>query len=87
MENLGITKFMQELRRLNPHTSVCYVTDGFVTTIITGHIFRSSLSKIKLPEGYYWNKKNGITNKHNTASGTYESFELMTKRDYRNLMC
>ena len=32
--------------------------------------------KLKFPMGYYYNEKNGITNKHNTINGSYESFPL-----------
>ena len=34
------------------------------------------INKLVYPEGYYWSSKNGVTNKHNTASGQYESFDL-----------
>ena len=31
-------------------------------------------TELSFPDGYYWNEKNGITDKHNTDSGLYECF-------------
>lgn len=72
MENIGIAKMREELIRLNPGAKLD-VRDYTVSPVITiyGNVLGASLN---LPEGYYYNEKNGITNKHNTESGVYESF-------------
>ena len=79
MENIGIKKMAEELKKLNPSTAFLFKEEGW-TTIILAQC--SDLSKLTFPEGYYLSGKNGLTNKHNTASGQYECFELMTMFDY-----
>lgn len=72
MENIGIATMKKELVRLNP-TVKFDVRDTSVSPII---IIYGNVpgEKLKLPNGYYYNEKNGITDKHNTGSGLYESF-------------
>ena len=35
-----------------------------------------SLDYLKLPDGCYYNFKNGITNKHNTTTGMYATLKV-----------
>ena len=72
MENIGIATMKKELVRLNP-TVKFDVRDTSVSPII---IIYGSVpgEKLNLPNGYYYNEKNGITDKHNTGSGLYENF-------------
>lgn len=79
MENIGIKKMAEELKKLNPSTTFLFKEEGW-TAIILAQC--SDCSKLTFPEGYYLSGKNGLTNKHNTASGQYECFELMTMFDY-----
>ncbi len=79
MENMGIQELTKELKKLNPNIEVRFKADTYPAIIIARC---SDCSKLNLPVGYYYNDKNGLTNKHNTASGQYESFELMTEYDY-----
>jgi len=73
MENIGITRMAKELERLNPSVQFD-VLDYSVSPVII--IFGTVPGEnLILPNGYYYNKKNGITNKHNTASGLYEGFD------------
>lgn len=62
----------KELERLNPHVQfdVCELKslEWQVFGTIPGE-------RLALPDGYYYNDKNGITNKHNTATGLYECFD------------
>lgn len=78
MENIGVKKMVSELKKLNPGVSVRYDCDTWPAMIITS----SARDTLKYPDGYYWNAKNGLTNKHNTASGMYECFELMSESEY-----
>lgn len=84
MENMGIQKLTEELKRLNPGTDVCFKVDIYPAIII---VRCSDCAKLTLPEGYYLSDKNGLTNKHNTISGMYESFELMTQYEYLRELC
>lgn len=72
MENIGIYNLVKELKARNPEVKfdLSDRTKGPVA-IIYGTAPAESLS---YPEGYYYNEKNGITNKHNTKSGFYEYF-------------
>lgn len=78
MENLGVVKLCGELEKLNPGVSVRYECDTWPATIITS----VACDNLRLPSGYYWNAKNGLTNKHHTASGAYECFELVSESEY-----
>ncbi|MCL2586973.1 MAG: hypothetical protein FWE31_01900 [Firmicutes bacterium] len=60
-------ELVAELKNLNPDAEI--VADD---PVIGQHIQSSMpLDKLKMPEGFEYNAKNGITNKHNTQSGTY----------------
>ena len=52
-----------ELKRLNPDIKMSFDSKGN-QIIVDGDI-----SKLNLPEGFYYNEKNGITNKHDSRTG------------------
>lgn len=81
MENMGVKKIVAELRRLNPTINWIGVdVRGFPEII---YPMCDDCTKFNLPEGYYYNEKQQeLTNKHNTTSGSYESFMLMTYKEY-----
>lgn len=79
MENMGIQKLTKELKKLNPSIDFQYKTDVYPAIIIA---MCSYGTRLNLPEGYYLTEKNGLTNKHNTASGQYECYGLMTTYEY-----
>lgn len=79
MENVGIRKLTKKLKQLNPGIDIYFKDETYPATIIAKC---SDCSQLHLPEGYYRNDKNGLTNKHNTNSGMYESFELKTEYEY-----
>jgi len=72
IENMGINKLVGEMRVLNGNDMI-FPVDLMGQKVILSMVERS---KLVYPEGYYWSSKNGVTNKHNTASGQYESFDL-----------
>lgn len=74
MENIGVTALLEELKRLNPTVSF-QLENEYDFAAIVGSVPPEELI---LPDGYYYNEKNGINNKHKTNSGLYECF------DYRN---
>lgn len=84
MENMGIQKLTEELKRLNSGAKVFFDGSIYPAVII---VECSDCAKLTFPEGYYFNDKNGLTNKHNTASGMYESFQLMTAYEYLRELC
>ena len=58
---------IEEVKRLNPNVQIETDPDRWF-------IFSSvCVEKLVLPEWFYYNQKNGITNKHNTKSGAYVS--------------
>ena len=58
---------IEEVRRLNPGVQIETDYDRWF-------IFSSvGVEKLVLPEWFYYNQKNWITNKHNTKSGAYVS--------------
>lgn len=79
MENMGIKKLTEELKKLNPDIYVCFKADTYPASIIARC---NDCAQLNLPAGYYRNDKNGLTNKHNTVSGQYESFDLITEYEY-----
>ena len=55
MENMGIQKLTEELKKLNPNIDVCFKADTYPAIIIVGC---SDCSQLKFPAGYYLNEKN-----------------------------
>ena len=61
---------IQEVKRLNPDVKIETDPDR-------GLLFSSvEIQDLVLPEWFYYNQKNGITNKHNTQSGIYGSVRV-----------
>ena len=61
---------IEEVKKLNPDVEIESDPDR-------GLIFSSvDIEKLVLPEWFYYNQKNGITNKHNTKSGIYGSVRV-----------
>lgn len=72
IENMEINKLVGEMRVLNG-SNMIFSVDLMGRKVILSMVEHNELV---YPEGYYWSSKNGVTNKHNTASGQYESFDL-----------
>lgn len=71
IKNMGIKKLAAEMTLMN--------NDDVVVVNISGEDCLATFipaEKLKFPVGYYYNEKNGVTNKHNTADGSYECFSL-----------
>ena len=79
MESLGIRKLVKTLKQLNRDVHICYEADTYPTMII---VRCNDLAQMKFPEGYYYTEKGMLTNKHNTESGEYECFGLITEYEY-----
>lgn len=57
---------VKELRRLNPDTNI-YITKPNLDSEFGQRIIIDGPSIKKVPKGFYYNEKNGITNKHNVG--------------------
>lgn len=66
---------LKELQRLNPGVDIEY-DESLPTKKI---VCSKNIDELKLPVGFYYNEKNGLTNKHNTISGMYVSVKFETK--------
>ena len=73
---LDVTKVIQQL---NPYAEIRL---GSIKDPIRHRRIYSSVSpeQLILPEGFYYNSKNGITNKHRTESGIYCAFDVSDLR-------
>lgn len=73
MKSIGIFEIVEELLRLNrelePDEYLLAGDFGGQVLIISN----LDMSKLRYPEGYEFNEKNGVTNKHQTRLG-YEAF-------------
>lgn len=65
------TEIVLAIQQLNPNADISLGDPNYVTK--SEKKFYSSIpaDKLILPEGFYYDEKNGITNKHNTESGMY----------------
>jgi hypothetical protein len=61
---------IEEMKKLNPTIKIESDSDRWL-------LFSSvDIEKLVLPEWFYYNQKNWITNKHNTQSGIYGSVRV-----------
>lgn len=73
VENLGFSKFYQAMKALNPSVILAKEERYGRLALVTSR----APEGLTYPNGYYYNEKNGITNKHNTYSGFYECFDVV----------
>lgn len=72
IENIGIHAMVDELQKLNPNARIMgewNTSEPYIVSSI-------DIASLNFPDGYYFNTKNELTNKHNTASGSYESIHI-----------
>ena len=76
IENIGVDKLAAKLLELNKgnYSYLFMVELDGGKSIVTD----MDMTKAAFPEGYYFNSKNGITNKHRTTSGLYETIRAFT---------
>lgn len=68
---MNFNQLINEIRKLNPGVEI-RIGDERFDREARSRIFSSvPMNQLKLPEGYYSNEKNGITNKHNAENGLY----------------
>jgi|GEM_PF-5183819 len=78
---MNFNQLINEIRKLNPNVEI-RVGDPQFDSLASERIFSSvPMEQLKLPEGYYSNEKNGITNKHNTETGLYTTLSVESLDD------
>lgn len=75
-QSTNIKEIANVMQLLNPTVDI-RLGNPEVLSYADNTIFSSvPMDKIKLPEGFYYNEKNGITNKNKTENGNYVSLNL-----------
>ncbi len=64
-------ELIKELQRLNPTAEIKVDEISYDDILSTVPV-----EKLVLPKGFYFNEKNGITNKHNSKTGIYLSHHV-----------
>lgn len=81
MKGIGIFEVVEEILRLNRELECdeyMLVGDfGGQTVILTN----MDMCALRYPDGYEFNTKNGVTNKHHSKTGIYESFPVCSLED------
>lgn len=73
---MTIYDVIKEIKYLNPNVFL-NIDDNKVNSNAENELFcEVNPEKLRLPEGFYYNEKNGITNKHNTYTGEYLSIAV-----------
>lgn len=73
---MNFNQLINEIRKMNPGVEI-RIGDPNFDSRARDRIFSSiPLEQLKLPEGYYSNGKNGITNKHYSQNGMYVTIDV-----------
>ena len=87
-QSTNLYEIAEVIQQLNPNAEI-RVADMGLDPIATQRFYSSvPVEQLVLPEGFYYNDKNGITNKHNTQTGAYCALEVedLAMADERTLM-
>ncbi len=78
---MNFNQLINEIRKLNPGVEI-RIGDERFDREARSRIFSSvPMHQLKLPEGYYSNEKNDITNKHNAENGLYTQLSVESLDD------
>lgn len=69
-------RLLSELQILNPNANIKIEPLAVVSGDLSKISSNISADKLVLPQGFEYNEKNGITNKHNTSTGAYISCQV-----------
>ena len=72
---MDFNEIVSKIRELNPDVEI-KLGDNDADSLYYRIFTSVPASELKLPEGFYYNDKNGITNKHHTASGSYITIDV-----------
>ena len=87
-QSTNLYEIAEVIQQLNPNVEI-RVADMTYDPQATSRFYSSvPMEQLVLPEGFYANEKNEITNKHNTQSGMYcaLSVEDLSMADERTLL-
>ena len=87
-QSTNLYEIAEVIQQLNPNVEI-RVADMRLDSMATQRFYSSvPVEQLVLPEGFYYNDKNGITNKHNTQTGMYCALEVedLSKADERTLI-
>ena len=70
---------LEQLNNLNPGANITF--DELHPYVLYSDIDADLLT---LPNGWYYNDKNGITNKHNTETGVYQTYTVEKYQEDRD---
>ena len=73
----SITALAEALRELNPDVDISLGEAGEDPRAQETIYSSKPVEELSLPEGFYYNEKNGLTNKHNTETGQYMAVEVV----------
>ena len=77
---MNFNQLINEIRKLNPRSKII-LGNPELDPLAEERIYSSKKpSNLNLPEGFYYNEKNGITNKHNSETGLYFAIKVMPTR-------
>ena len=78
-QSTNLYEIAEVIQQLNPNAEI-RVADMGLDSMATQRFYSSvPVDQLVLPEGFYYNDKNGITNKHNTQTGMYCALEVEVK--------
>ena len=87
-QSTNLYEIAEVIQQLNPNAEI-RVADMGLDSMATQRFYSSvPVEQLVLPEGFYYNEKNGITNKHNTQTGMYCALEVedLARADKSTLM-
>ena len=87
-QSTNLYEIAEVIQQLNPNAEI-RVADMGLDSMATQRFYSSvPVDQLVLPEGFYYNDKNGITNKHNTQTGAYCALEVedLAMADERTLI-
>ena len=87
-QSTNLYEIAEVIQQLNPNAEIRVGNLEF-DTMATQRFYSSiPVEQLILPEGFYFNDKNGITNKHNTQTGIYCDLEVedLSRANERALM-
>lgn len=78
---MNFNQLINQIRKLNPGVEIRIGDERFDREARSRIFSFVPMHQLKLPEGYYSNEKNGITNKHNAENGLYTQLSVESLDD------
>jgi hypothetical protein len=77
LDSIDKQEVIAAIQKLNPDVGIMKASPYISPQAYEQNIYTSvSPENLSLPEPFYYNSKNGITNKHKTQSGQYTSIQV-----------